>query len=44
MFRLNRSLLYPVLPLFGTFFTMSYFTIGIYVYNNPNIEDQTICA
>ena len=23
---------------------MSYFIVGLYVYNNPSIEDQTICA
>ena len=44
MSKLITHILFPVLPVFGSLFTLFYFSIGFYMYNNPNIEKATICA
>ena len=43
MARCVRFLLFPSLPIFGTLFVTSYFSIGLYMNNNPSIEDARIC-
>ena len=37
-------ILFPVLPLMGLKFILTYFSIGFYVYNYPNIDIDTICG
>ena len=44
MSKLISHILFPVLPVLGFLFTLFYFSIGFYMYNNPNIEKATICA
>ena len=36
-------ILFPMLPLMGLIFTLVYFSICFYVYNYPNIDNDTIC-
>ena len=43
MARFTRFLLFPSLPLFGTLFVILYFSISLYKYNYPSIEDAKIC-
>ena len=37
-------ILFPALPLMGLMFILTYFSIGFYVYNYPNIDNDTICG
>ena len=37
-------LLFPVLPIFGIFFSLTFFSIGIYNYNYPDIEQLGLCV
>ena len=43
MSKLITHILFPVLPVIGSLFTLFYFSIGFYMYNNPYIEEATIC-
>ena len=38
-----NCLLFPVLPLCGIIFAVVYFTLGLYVYNHPNIDYLGLC-
>ena len=42
--KLIKLMLFPGLPVVGALFIVFYFSIGLYMYYNPNIENATICG
>ena len=38
-----KFLLWPVLPICGLLFTVSFLSVGIYVYNYPDLEHLGLC-